>query len=360
MLKIVMISRSTLFTVRGGDTVQIVETARHLRLLGVSVDVCLTSDLINYQQYDLLHFFNIIRPADILYHIKKSKKPYVVSTIYVDYAGYDKKHRKGLAGFIFRFLSSDGIEYVKTISRAMLRKDKLRSYSYFVLGQRRAIKRILNHALCLLPNSTNEYFRLEGQYGCKNEYYVINNGIDPDLFIGNKAVDRNPQLVICVARIEGIKNQLNLIRALNDTEFTLLIIGAASPNQKSYYQACKGLAQKNIFFLDFIPQNELLSFYQKAKVHVLPSWFETTGLSSLEAAAMGCNIVVTPMGDTYDYFGKEAFYCEPDSPESILSAVRLAAYCNGNQELADKIIQNYNWQVAAQQTIKAYEKILAQ
>ena len=359
MLKIAMISRSTLFTVRGGDTIQILETARHLRLLGVSVDVCLTSDIIDYQQYDLLHFFNIIRPADILYHIKKSKKPYVVSTIYIDYSGFDKKHRKGVAGFVFRFLSSDGIEYVKTISRAILRKDSLRTYRYLAMGQRRAIRKILKNALCLLPNSSSEYKRREEQYRCSNDFYIINHGINPALFIEKKDIERNPLLVICVARIEGIKNQLNLIKALNNTEFTLLIIGAASPNQASYYQACKNLAQKNIHFIDHVPQNELVSYYQLAKVHVLPSWFETTGLSSLEAAAMGCNIVITLKGDTYDYFGKDVFYCDPASPDSILSSIRLAANSNTNQALSAKIIEKYNWQTASEQTLYAYQKNLA-
>jgi len=38
--------------------------------------------------------------------------------------------------------------------------------------------------------------------------------------------------VLCIARIEGIKNQLNLIKALNDTEFNVLLIGSHAPNQK--------------------------------------------------------------------------------------------------------------------------------
>ena len=50
---------------------------------------------------------------------------------------------------------------------------------------------------------------------------------------------------------------------------------------------------------------------------------ETPGLSSLEAAAMGKNIVVTTKGDTYDYFEDYAFYCEPDDIESIKNALMI-------------------------------------
>ncbi len=57
----------------------------------------------------------------------------------------------------------------------------------------------------------------------------------------------------------------------------------------------------------------------------MPSWFETTGLSSLEAAAMGCNIVITRKGDAYEYFGDYAYYCDPESPDSIFKAIEKAA-----------------------------------
>lgn len=61
-MKILMISRATLFTAPGGDTIQIMETASHLRELGVQVDIKLTNEEIAYSDYDIVHFFNMIRP----------------------------------------------------------------------------------------------------------------------------------------------------------------------------------------------------------------------------------------------------------------------------------------------------------
>ena len=75
-MKIAFITRSTLFTVPGGDTVQVVQTAQQLAGLDVNVEIRLSNEVILYEAYTLLHFFNITRPADILYHIKKSKKPF--------------------------------------------------------------------------------------------------------------------------------------------------------------------------------------------------------------------------------------------------------------------------------------------
>jgi glycosyltransferase involved in cell wall biosynthesis len=352
-MKIALITRSTLYTVPGGDTVQIAQTARELAELGINADICLSDQSINYDEYDLLHFFNLIRPADILYHSQKAKKPFVVSTILVDYSEYDKYHRKGI-GKMISYFSGDGIEYLKTIARWLMRKDHLSSLSYTWKGQRNSIIQILGATAMILPNSESEYNRIRSHYPCTAEYVVVPNGIDPLKFKYDKAVIKDENLVICAARIEGIKNQLNLIKALNNTRFRLLIIGASAPNQGDYYRECRDIAADNIRFIDRMPQDELVNHYQQAKVHVLPSWFETTGLSSIEAAAMGCNIVITDKGDTREYFGDDAFYCEPSSPQRILMAVEQASASPFNENLFKKIHQSYTWKQAAIQTLKAY------
>ncbi len=352
-----MIVRSTLYTVRGGDTVQVVQTASNLVAQNIPVDIKLTSEKIDYKKYDLLHFFNITRPADILYHIKRSGKPYVVSTILIDYSEYDKQHRKGFTGMLFRFFSHNGIEYIKTISRWLLGKDKLMSFAYIWKGQRKSVTQILNGAKMLLPNSHSEYNRLRKLYHCNTDYVVVTNAVESNLFKFDETIKKDPDLVLCVARIEGIKNQLNLIKALNNSRFKLLIIGAASPNQRSYYEACRSIAAPNISFIDHLPQEELVNYYQKATVHVLPSWFETTGLSSLEAAVMGCNIVITDKGDTKEYFEDNAVYCDPSSAKNIFAAVEKASLLTVNHSFQKKVLTLYSWEQATIHTMEAYERI---
>ncbi len=357
MIKVAMIVRSTFYTSKVGDTIQLLQTEVHLASCHVQADIKLTNEKIAYNQYDLLHFFNITRPADMLYHIRMAGKPFIVSTIMIDYSEYDKYHRKGISGKLFRWLNADGIEYLKTISRWLLGRDKLVSTAYLWQGQRRSITGILKKATLLLPNSHSEYRRLARQYQFKTEHVVVPNGVDTHLFSFNKKIEKDPNLVICVARVEGIKNQLNLIRALKDTHFNLVIIGSVALNQGSYYHSCRELATNNIHFIEHLPQQDLVNYYQKAKVHVLPSWFETTGLSSLEAAVMGCSIVITDKGDTREYFGSDAVYCDPASPENIYQMVEKAASLPMNESLQQKIMDQYSWQQATMRTIEAYKII---
>jgi glycosyltransferase involved in cell wall biosynthesis len=217
---------------------------------------------------------------------------------------------------------------------------------------------VANHAALLLPNSVNEYNRLTAAYGISQDYRVIPNAVDAEVFKPVPDKEKDGHLVLCASRIEGRKNQLNLIRALNGSKFTLCIIGSHSPNHKKYYEQCRAEAQPNVQFRGRVELGQLASLYARAKVHVLPSWFETTGLSSLEAAAMGCNIVITDKGDTREYFGDDAFYCEPDNITSIKDAVEKAASAPINRALAEKIHNNYTWDKAAEQTKAAYEQVL--
>ncbi len=358
-MRIAFITRSTLHSVPGGDTIQIEQTVRHLQQIGVQTDILSANAPVNYSQYDLLHFFNITRPADLLHHTKNALIPFVITPVLIDYSEYDRYYRKGISGFMLRQFSPSANEYIKTVGRWIFGKDKLADKRYLLKGQHKGILEILQKASHILPNSSAEMTALEKLYGIKKPFTIVPNGVDTFLFQQNETVKRNPQLVLCIARIEGIKNQLNLIRALNDSEFNLLLIGAAAPNQQGYYNECRQTAAQNIQFINRLPQAQLVQYYQTAGVHVLPSWFETCGLSSLEAAATGCNIVITDKGYTRDYFGEHAFYCDPGNTTSILAAIRKASAGKDNEQLAKKITEQYTWQRAAAITASVYTKIIS-
>lgn len=357
-----MVVRDTFYVSPGGDTVQVLMTKKYLEALGLQVEIALGNDKkIKYEYFSIIHFFNIIRPDDILPHIQ-SNIPYVISTIFVDYSEYEKKARAGVSGLVFRCLSVGQIEYLKSIARFVLKGDRIKSLYYIFNGYLKSIKKIATGASYLLPNSHSEYQRFKSMVGADFPYKKIVNAIDPSVFYSD--VTPNAQYsdyVICVGRIEGRKNQLNLIKAINQTSLKLAIIGKPSPNHMAYYHDCKAVAQNNpnVVFLEHLTHSDLVPIYKAAKVHVLASWFETTGLSSLEAAVMGCNIVVSPKGDTREYFEEMAFYCEPDDVESIKSAILQAFSSPSNNSLREYILANYTWENAAKQTLDAYRSVLA-
>ncbi|MCA9773381.1 MAG: hypothetical protein KC466_13285, partial [Myxococcales bacterium] len=87
-----------------------------------------------------------------------------------------------------------------------------------------------------------------------------------------------------------------------------------------------------------------------------PSWFETCGLASLEAAALGRNVVVSDRGYTRWYFGDEAFYVDPSNLASIRKGVLEAWEAPPQTTLAERVAREFTWERTAERTEAAYAK----
>jgi glycosyltransferase involved in cell wall biosynthesis len=87
-------------------------------------------------------------------------------------------------------------------------------------------------------------------------------------------------------------------------------------------------------------------------LHALPSWFETTGLSTLEALAAGRPVVVASGPCVAEYFGSCASFCEAASIRSIRRSVERALEGPRGCEL--ELAQNYSWDRTAAALIRAY------
>lgn len=365
-MKVLFQSRKTLFTAPGGDTTQILKTKEYLEKLGVQVDVSLelTPDV---SEYDIVHVFNLMRPQELYLQVKNAKKygkKVALSTIYGPYEEYEKKARGGILQVMNNLLSITQIEYLKVIARAVLNFEFSKGTAiYLCNGHKRLQRKIIQMVDVFLPNSHSEMLRVARDFNLKEYSYVaVANAVDINKFDYEK-VGIEPELekyrdcVLCVSRIEGRKNQLNIIKACKELPYKFVFIGKAGANFKKYYEACKKEANENTFFLGQIEHEKLPQFYKLAKVHILASWMETPGLSSLEAGIMHSNIVVTKKGDTEDYFKEYAYYCEPDDLTTIKDAIVKAYEAPFDKGLHTHILENYKWEDTAKQTLDGYNSI---
>lgn len=362
-MKVLFQSRKTLFTAPGGDTTQILKTKEFLEKLGVTVDISLelTPDLTGY---DIVHVFNLMRPQELYLQVKNAKKygkKVALSTIYGPYEEYEKKARGGILQIINNLLSITQIEYLKVIARLFLNFEVSKgTFVYLINGHKRLQKKIVRMVDVFLPNSHSEMERVAKDFKLSDYKYVaVANAVDINKFDYNKvSIDKEfekyKDCILCVSRIEGRKNQLNIIRACKDLPYKFVFIGKAGANFGKYHEQCIKEANDNTFFLGQIEHEKLPQFYKLAKVHILASWMETPGLSSLEAAVMRTNIVVTRKGDTEDYFKEYAYYCEPDNLESIKDAVTKAYNAPFDDNLHELIVENYKWEDTARQTYEGY------
>ena len=363
-----MQSRVTLFEVPGGDTILIMKTKEYLEKLGIKVDVSteLQPDL---KEYDIVHLFNLIRPQEVYSqakNAKKQRKKVILSPIYHSYIEYDRKGREGLTKLLANLFESSQVEYMKVLARAIRNKEFHRgTLTLLMRSYGRLQKKILNLVDLFLPNSQAEMNRINKDFGLEDfPYFIVPNAVDVNLFTNsnikiNKELEKFRDCVLCVARIEGSKNQLNVVRAIKNLPYNLVLVGKVAPNHKAYFAKIKmeTANTKNIYILGRVDSSLLPQLYSLAKVHVLASWFETTGLSSLEAGIMSCNLVITDKGDAKEYFGDYAYYCEPNSVDSIRQAIMKAYESPVNPKLREHILNHYTWEKTAEKTLEAYRKI---
>lgn len=364
--------RSNFFTMPGGDTVQLTKTADCLRASGVKVDFSTDffSDLSNY---DLVHLSNVTRIHETYLCAKnavKQKKPIALSTIYWPMEEFEQQGQIGLRRVLSSHLSIDQIERMKAVARMLVDAEARNRATTCLLtvGYTQMQQYVLNHANCLLPNSEIEMRKLEENFGIRGkQYIVIPNAIDGNIAKKAYAAKDDPEFdkyangVICVGRIETRKNQLSLVKALDGMGYRLVLVGAVSKNHRAYYNQIMEIVERNpeFYYIPEIDNSKLYSLYKRCKVSALPSWLDTPGLVSLEAGSMGCNLVVSSRGSTYDYFGEYASYCEPDDVGSIRRAIMTELAKERNDQLRQRIFEKYTWDEASKKTKEAYEVILS-
>ena len=367
-MKILMQSRASLFRIPGGDTIQILKTKEYLEKLGAKVDISLELNP-NLKQYDIVHLFHFFRIHETFYqsiNAKKQNKKVVLTPIYVSrkIRDYFEKHADlGYIKYINKFLNEEFRERLKGLWHYLIDKERNEaSLGLFIKGYRIFQKETLQNIDLLLPNSYAEMQMLQVDFPGNYNFKIIPNAIDKDIFSLNVEWNKYniPQdCILCVARIEPRKNQLSLLKALKDTDLKIVLVGEPVPNRISYYNKVKKFNRKNVIIMNNLYHNELIYIYSFAKVHVLASWFESPGLSSLEAAAMNCNIVVSSQSIIKEYFKDYAYYCKPESITSIKDAV-LKAYSNDtNPELRNYVLENFTWDKVSKSTLNAYEELLS-
>ncbi|MCS6830166.1 MAG: methyltransferase domain-containing protein [bacterium] len=360
--RVLMTTHQRALEMLGGGETQLFETLLALREQGVAADVSVSMRLPE-EPYALIHAFSLYH-ADKVDLLERTGKPLVVSTIFRDNAAF---YPVTVGAAVFRQQEASQVEEaLRAWKEGRLRVQGVEPQSLDEPEDLRRVKeRVVRRAQVLLPNcrwelsSLRRYFRL----GYKPAQ-VVPNAVRPERFT-QAAPDAFAQrfgsrdFVLCAARIEPFKNQLMLIWALRSTGIPLVLAGSVSDPE--YGALCRRWAGENVHFVGELSPELLASAYAAARVHAMPSWAETPGLTSLEAALAGCAIVVGDQGAEREYFGDFAFYCNPADVDSIREAVLRAWEARDTakrEALREHILKHYTWSEAARTTAEAYEQIL--
>ena len=175
------------------------------------------------------------------------------------------------------------------------------------------------------------------QYTHPKNVDLIYNGIDCDKF---KPESKKENSVITVAyaishdaiKVKGLKTFIKSAEYLPNTNF--LVIGELLDSSA---ECLKTTASSNVEFCRFVPEGEVVKYYQKARVYCQLSFRESFGMSLAEAMACECVPVVTNRGALPEVVGETGVYVPYGDPKATAEAIKKALKLDKGKEARERI-----------------------
>lgn len=160
----------------------------------------------------------------------------------------------------------------------------------------------------------------EVQNRIKNYYNRNAEVVSPPVannFFNQRIEPKKEQFYLLVSRLVGYKNVEVAIKAFNKLGCKLVIIGEGRQEKK-----LKNMANSNIKFINRLTDEELATYYSKAKALVFPQ-IEDFGLVAAEAQALGTPVIAFRKGGIQDIVedGKTGIFFDKQDEDSLINAI---------------------------------------
>ncbi|SES77323.1 Glycosyltransferase involved in cell wall bisynthesis [Methanococcoides vulcani] len=230
----------------------------------------------------------------------------------------------------------------------------------------------ISDRIIVLSNGWNDFF---AEIVNKNKIIVIPNGVYSDLYLPDNVLkSKNGFIHILfagyLAKEKGIYDILDSIPHVLQKHNNARFVFAGIEEKLGEFDKIKKYASElnidnNTFFLGMLSKQEMVDTYKKSNIFILPSYIEGLPISILEAMAAGLPIISTPVGGIPEVIvdGENGFLITPgDSLElankiiELIGSLKLRMMMGEfNQE---KIRNNYDWKIIANQISDEYNKLL--
>jgi len=171
-------------------------------------------------------------------------------------------------------------------------------------------------------------------------------------------------LIACVARLEPAKGQHRLASAFGEfrekhPEAGLVLAGEMQDGYLCRYR--KAFYREGINLPGLLKPPKVMALLAESRVHVMLSMHDTPGLSHLEAAALGCGLVVSlpDYGTFREYWPREWLVeVDPLDEGSVYEGLERAWRKPPPEEMATFTRERYNYGVVAEKLEKIYDRLL--
>jgi len=201
----------------------------------------------------------------------------------------------------------------------------------------------------------------------ESKIHVINYGVDHDHYYPRPKIGGMEKSILFLGSVTRAKGVDSLLKAFSIVERSIdgakLLVGGTGNERPMMEELASDLKLKGVRFLGHVPEDELPMYYSSARAMIFPSRYGF-GLSSVEAMACGCPVIIGNSLDAAEPLGDAGILIDSSSIEEMADAMlRLLTDERLTEELSRKGIERArlsSWHTMTQQTMAVYEEALAQ
>jgi glycosyltransferase involved in cell wall biosynthesis len=121
--------------------------------------------------------------------------------------------------------------------------------------------------------------------------------------------------------------------------------------------------EKDIIFLDYVEDDDLVLLYNAASLFIMPSLYEGFGLPVLEAMACGTPVVASNVSSVPEVMKDAGILVDPYDTDSICDGMfRVLTDDKLQEELREKSLKRatfFSWEKTARSVLSEYETLMA-
>lgn len=174
--------------------------------------------------------------------------------------------------------------------------------------------------------------------------------------------------ILFIGRVEARKNLTTLIKAFHKLKKSglshkLAIIGGMGWQHQEVLREIKRLdLQSEVVFPGYVPEEDLVKFYNAADLFVYPSLYEGFGLPPLEAMACGTPVVTSNTSSLPEVVGDAGIMVDPLDVDALADSMHRVltedALHENLRNMGIARAQEFSWEKTARKTWQIYEKVL--
>jgi glycosyltransferase involved in cell wall biosynthesis len=201
---------------------------------------------------------------------------------------------------------------------------------------------------------------------------VIYNGYEKPVKyeISNIKIEKiNHPYILYVGTLQPRKNITTLIKAFEKfknfyPEFKLIIAGKKGWLYEKIFNLVTDLGlEADVYFTDYVTDNQLVFLYKNAFCFVLPSFYEGFGIPVLEAMSFDCPVISSFCSSLPEIGADACLYFDPNNVFDLVEKLKLLKEDKKlRKELikkGQKRIKEFSWEKCGKQTLEIIKSSLA-